>query len=275
MKTKEKKNNTVNKKPIKKDSVKMVKNNTESDTKIIGALIIIILILLGGYIIYSNVKPQEKEYVATKDEKQFKKEYESINSEDGALKVNIIEDNNIEYITMKDASKILDDGTGFIFFGFSRCPYCRSSIETLLNAMSSSNLEKIYYVNLRPDGKAESDIRDLYELKNDKAKKVKDGEEGYSEVVTALANYLDDYTLTTEKDKKIKTGVKRLYAATVVAVRDGKVLSYHNGTVESHKAVDKKLPELTKKQKQELLDIYMDMISSYLDDTCSLDNDNC
>ena len=48
-------------------------------------------------------------------------------------------------------------------------------------------------------------------------------------------NYLEDYTITDKKDKTIKTGEKRLYAPTVIFVKNGEVVEFIERTVDSQK----------------------------------------
>ena len=43
---------------------------------------------------------------------------------------------------MEEIVKILNEGTGVIYFGFNSCPWCRSMIETLLKVIDDNNIEK-------------------------------------------------------------------------------------------------------------------------------------
>ena len=136
----------------------------------------------------------------------FKKEYESLNGT-SAHKVEIIKDNNIVYIDMKKASELLESGSGVIYFGAASCEECRASVPVLLDAMSSSELETIYYVDLTN----ENNLRDEYVLNEKNKAKVKlSATAEYDSVRLSLANHLEDYVLTTTKGKKVNTGQKRL-----------------------------------------------------------------
>lgn len=249
------------------------------------ASIIIILIFVGGFIAVKyreNLDKNEKTYVATADEKKFKKEYESLNgtTRSNGLKnkdVTIMEDNNIKYITPEEAATMLDSGTGIIYFGYAACPWCRNAVPVLLNAMNSSELDTIYYVNVRPDDDPSQDIRDLYTLNNkNKAKKSKDADQSYYDIVLALASELREYELTTDSGKKVSTGVRRLYTPTVVAVKDGVLVGFHEGTVKDHETdKDGVLRDLTKDEENELLNTYTSIISKYLDTSCDEDNEGC
>lgn len=258
--------------PVKKETKVLQEENNY--TKTLLAALLIALLFFAGYVAVKVKNGEDitnSKYVATAMEQQFKEDYEKLNGttySDGTkiTEVEIIADNNIEYISMTEAVNLLDSGTGLIYFGFSGCSYCRNAVPVLLEAMTSSELETIYYVDLRPENKVENDLRDTYTLNSkNKAKKTKDAEESYYEVLTGLANYLEDYVLTTENGKEVNTGEKRLYAPTVVAVVNGEIVGFHQGTVEGHQANDDGiLEDLTKNEQKELLNTYSKIISDYL-----------
>lgn len=272
----------VSKKSSKKEPKIVQEENNY--TRTIIAAVLIAFIFLGGYLAIqfktNGGLGENKEYVPTTEEKNFKKDYESLNgatSVDGVKfsEVSIIKDNNIKYISMDEALDILDSGSGIIYFGYASCPYSRSAVPVLLDAMTSSELDAIYYVNLRPKevgrldgvGQKENDLRDTYTLNaKNKAKKTKEAaSESYYEILTSLANYLDDYILVTEKGKKVSTGEKRLDSPTVVAVVNGEVVGFHQKTVDTQEKNDQdELPALTKDEEKELLSEYTKLISAYL-----------
>lgn len=250
------------------------------------AAILIVIVVVGGYLAVEfkknggSLKPTDK-YVATEAEKAFKEEYESLNGttrSNGEInkEISIIEDNKIVYITPSEAAEILDSGTGVIYFGFAACPWCRSAVPVLLNAMKSSELDKIYYVNVRPDDDTAKDIRDTYILDSrNKPKKSKEAEKAYYDIIFALAGQLDDYVLTTEKGSEVNIGEKRLVSPTVVAVNNGYVVGFHSGTVKDHVKEDGKLRDLTNEEETELLNTYSEMISKYLNSDCSVEKGGC
>lgn len=288
-----KKTTAQSKTNIKNSDLKPKKNKTKTTIvqeennygRTLIASIIIILIFVGGFIAVKykeSLDKNEKTYIATADEKKFKKEYESLNgtTRSNGIKnkdITIMEDNNIKYITPEEAATMLDSGTGIIYFGYAACPWCRDAVPILLNAMNSSELDTIYYVNVRPDDDPSQDIRDLYTLNNkNKAKKSKDADQSYYDIVLALASELQEYELTTDSGKKVSTGVRRLYTPTVVAVKDGVLLGFHEGTVENHKTdEDGLLRDLTKEEESELLNTYTSIISKYLDTSCDEESEGC
>lgn len=272
--------------PNKKAQTAIIQEENHYGRTLIAGLLIII-IFVGGFLAIKykengGLQPDDK-YVATQDEKDFKEEYESLNGTTRAngiknKEISIMEDNNIKYITVAEAAEILDSGSGIIYFGFAACPWCRNAVPALLNAMDSSSLDTIYYVNVRPDDDTQKDIRDTYILNNkNKAKKSKEAADpAYYDILTALANDLDDYVLTTDTGKKVNTGEKRLSAPTVVAVKEGIVVGFHEGTIEGHeKDENGVLPDLTKDEETELLNIYSQIISKYLNDSCGEDTEGC
>ena len=67
-------------------------------------------------------------------------------------------------------------------------------------------------------------------------------------------------------NKEYKTGEKRLYAPTLVAVKNGKIESFHEGTVDSQKSG---FDVLTKKQEKELNKILTELVKTVSSNSCS------
>lgn len=283
-----------NKKEVKKETKRVVASKPEkvkkadprseeesSYIRTLFAAILIVIIFLGGYLSVQYNKHKEAkdntEYKMTDDERNFKEEYEKLNNTTRSngtqnKKISIIEDNNIVYTNLEEVASILDSGSGVIYFGYAADPYSRIAVPILLSAMDNTSLDTIYYVNIRPNDKEENDLRDIYTLNDkNKAKKTKDASSSYYEVVTSLANYLDEYVLVTSKGKKVDTGVKRINTPTVVAVQEGEVVDFHAGTVKDHQLDDKEnLRDLTKEEQDTLLNTYTSLISKYLNTDCEI-----
>ena len=70
-----------------------------------------------------------------------------------------------------------------------------------------------------------------------------------------------------------KTGEKRLYVPLVVGVKEGKIVGYHVDTVTLD---NDQTPYdlLTKKQQEELKEIYDDIVNEVYKNTCSIDDNN-
>lgn len=202
--------------------------------------IIIILVLFMAVFSFTGCK--------TTDAKKFKKEYESLNgqkTETGKVyrKVKLSNKNPFIYKDAQEIVDMIDNEESFVvYFGFSKCPWCRSIIEQLEKVAKDNNYEKIYYVDVL-------DIRDVYELdKNNKAKETKKGSNAYYELLKRLDSVLDDYILTDSKNKTVKVGEKRIYAPNVVAIVNGKAKQLETGI--SKKQTDPYM-KLTDKMKKE------------------------
>ena len=215
--------------------------------------------LVLGYIKTINKTPEET------DALKFKKEYESLTGEK-YVKLDIPEDNPIVYADYDKLLEVIDNGTGIIYLGFPGCPWCRSALPVLLDAAKENNVETIYYMNILNE-------RDSYIVEDDKLVYAKDedgnekkGTKGYFKLLKALDKHLTDYKIEFE-GKKYKVGEKRIYAPTVIFVRDGKVLGLHVSTVESQENPREKL---SKKQYEELYTIYDEYIIEVKSGTCSI-----
>lgn len=205
-------------------------------TIIIITVVLVILIVITGLYFLLNKET---------DNIKFKQEYESLNSKKGYLDIEIPKDNNIKYVSFDELMDVLEDGTGIIYFGFPECPWCRNALPVLLESAKENEIQNVYYFNAKS-------IRDDKELKDGKIVTNKEGTKEYYELVDRLKDNLGVYE-GLEDDS-----IKRLYFPTVVFVMGGKVVGTHIGTVDSQKDPSK---HLTKKQKQELLNIYNENIN--------------
>ena len=249
--------------------------------KTLLAGILIVIVLIGGYLSYrkiyndpANKKQDTKEKIKlTDDEIAFKKEYEDLNGKevDGTKlkKVTIIEDNNIVYIDSSKAIDLIKNKDGVIYFASPTNDKSRITTPILLNAMESTSLDKIYYLNITKDGE---DIRDTYEINKKKATKVKDADPNYYTLLELLDKYLDNYVLINSNGDKIKTGEKRLNIPTLISFNGGTVTGYVEGTLKDHELDnDGTLRNLTKEESDSLNKKYVDLITAYLDDDCGLE----
>lgn len=224
---------------------------------IIGPILLAVAAILG----YFNSISINKETDAIK----FKEEYESLNQKNYA-ELNINPNNPVKYASYDKLLEVIKNGTGIIYLGFPECPWCRSALPVLLDVANDAKVEIIYYMNMK-------NARDSYVIQDGKltyaidenGKEVK-GDNGYFKLLKALDKHLTDYTILFE-DKEYEVGEKRIYAPSVIFVRDGEVLGIHVATVESHTNPNKKL---TQKQYDELYSIYEDYIIELQNGTCSI-----
>lgn len=155
--------------------------------------------------------------VRTGDGIKFKTEYESLNgrkTDDGKHKyrsISIDKKNKIKYATCSDIVNMMEKNKSFVvYFGFDKCPWCRSVLEELIRAGKDSSIDTIYYVDVY-------DVRDVKEFSDGKVVTTKKGDSSYMKLVDMMGGVLDDYTVD---DKSM--GEKRIYAPNVVAVINGK-----------------------------------------------------
>ncbi len=178
-----------------------------------------------------------------KDERNFRQEYEKLNGkatgrEDRKyLSVTIPEKNWVQYTSTDEVLQLLEDGTGIIYFGFPECPWCRSLVPVLFSAMEEAKYQKLYYCNALE----ERDSKHLDETGT--VVTDKKGSKNYAKILSRLADHLDSYEGLNNE------AIKRLYFPTVVFVKDGQVVDYHEGTIDSQKDPYQKLSD---KQANEL-----------------------
>lgn len=208
-------------------------------------LIVVLIIASTIYIINYNNKDQIK----------FKKEYENLNNQklennNKARKVIIPGNNPIIYATAEEISKKIDNKETFaVYFGFSKCPWCRSIISNLLKVAKDLNVEKIYYVDVE-------NIRDIKELKNDKIKTTKKGTKGYYKLLKSLDNILDDYKIIDKNNTEISANEKRIYAPTIVGIVDGKAQKSTTGISSLQKEPYMKLtPKMNKESTKNIKEV--------------------
>lgn len=168
------------------------------------------------------------------DASKFKNDYESLNGQDNNGKtirtVNISENNPFVYKEASDIVKMINDKESFIvYFGFAKCPWCRSIIETLVEVADDYDVDTIYYVDVL-------EIRDI--LKLDDTNEIvtdREGSKYYMKLIKLLDNVLSDYNLTDAEGNTVSTGEKRIYAPNVVSVVDGEATLLETGISDSQK----------------------------------------
>ncbi len=234
---------------VKKGKVEDAKITTDDRNKLGFLIIGLALLILISCGIYWAVKGQD----TGKNEKannstEFKEEYESLNCKVGEdcdyLEVSISKDNPIVYSNYDEIFKLLEEGSGVIYFGFPECPWCRNLVPNMLEAAKDVGVDKIYYFNNKKD-------RDTLELKDGEVVTKEEGTKDYKKLLEKLDSVLSEYVLEDEDEKEVKTGEKRLYYPSIVVVKDGKIVDFHEGTLDSQK--NPKI-ELTEEQKKELVE---------------------
>ena len=112
-------------------------------------------------------------------------------------------DNSEDYVYVtayvKDMAEMMDEGKSFvIYFGFSRCPWCRDAMPILNEAAKEAGFDTVYYVNTREkeEWKSNLDIDD------------------YDLFVELAGDYL----------KLDDNNIKHLYTPMVLFIKDGKIV---------------------------------------------------
>jgi len=226
------------------------------------ALLILLPILCAVMAIISYIKVANIETDAIK----FKEEYEALNEKEGYIELDIDKSNPIEYADYDKLLEVIDNGTAIIYLGFPECPWCRNALPVLFDVAKDKEVEVIYYMNIlnERDSYIVEDKKLVYAT--DDEGNEKKGTKGYFKLLKALDEHLTDYVVSFE-GKEYKTGEKRIYAPTVVFVRDGEVIGLHVSTVDSQESPKE---PLTKKQYKELYSIYEDYIDELESGTCSI-----
>ena len=173
---------------------------------------LIILGIVAVIILIVSVKTNN--YIKS-DAYKFKNEYEKLNKVDNNRKVKIDKDNTIKYATLDDIVKKIENKETFVvYFGFAKCPWCRSMVENLVS-IAKEKTTTVYYVDIE-------EKRDVKEIKDGEIVTTKKASKSYYKLLKYFDTVLDDYKLK-DNDKEYITGEKRIYAPNVIAVVDGKV----------------------------------------------------
>jgi thiol-disulfide isomerase/thioredoxin len=173
-------------------------------------------------------------------EPDFKTEYEALNgqtAQDGVHQYKALDfpdDALLNYVSFEDAMSLINDGTGVLYLGFPECPWCRTLLPALVDAVKRAGYEgTVSCYNAL-------DQRDVMSL--DSAGRVvteKEAAPEYAKLRDALYDYLGPY------DGLNDPSIHRIYFPTTVFVRNGEILSVHLGTEDDQKSgYDALSPEL-------------------------------
>lgn len=193
------------------------------------------------------------------DAVKFKQEYEKLNgminenTNKKYMELDIDKQNSIVYATYDEIIKLIEDGTGVIYFGFPECPWCRNAVPVLLDAVEELGIDRIYYFNALS-------LRDKKSLdENGNIVIEEKGTKEYQKLVNLLYSYLPVYEGLNDAT------IKRLYFPTVLFIKEGNVVGLHTSTVDSQEDPYKKLTNI---QYQELKNIYSNYINKAYDIIC-------
>ena len=99
----------------------------------ISILIVIIAIALVLFFVFRN----HDEEVELSDALKFAEEYTEVG-----------EDNVFLYRNADEIIRILENGTGVVYLGFSECKWCQKYVTYLNEAAKDNNITRIYYLDI-------------------------------------------------------------------------------------------------------------------------------
>lgn len=226
----------------------------------------VLVTALCGYAIYNHDQDAES------DALRFKDEYEALNGKENAnaanvyLEVNIPVDNPMIYKSPKEILDVLKEEDAVVYFGFASCPWCRNVVENLIDVAKEKGLDKVYYVDVK-------DIRDSYKFNGSvKPEQTKEGAPAYYDILDFFGTNLDQYYITDDNGNMYDTGVTRLYAPTVISVKNGKLIRIHEGTVDSQ---EDPYQALSNEEKDSLKDKLREIVDDVMPDSTCQDEGKC
>lgn len=194
------------------------------------------------------------------DALKFKEEYESINGETKAngnvvRTIEIDKKNPFVYSTVEEiVTKMKNEESFVVYFGFNSCPWCRSMITNLIKASKEAKIDKIYYVDVL-------NVRDTLALdENNNVTTTKEADTSYYELLDLMKNVLSKYTLTKDGEE-FDTGEYRIYAPNVVTVKSGKATAMVTGISDLQ---ENGYMDLTDEMNNESYNMLRDLLLSYV-----------
>lgn len=229
--------------------------------KITLLIILLLTLIVLGVLLFLNLNKEDEKTNINTDAVKFKEEYEILNGSEANNgytypKVALEDNNPFVYSSVNDAIKVLENGTGIIYFGYASCPWCRNAV----NVLQHVNASEILYVDM-------SDQRDAYEVIDGVLTKTKDGTDGYYKLLELLASVLEDYIVD-----GVSTGEKRMYVPLVVGIKEGEIVGSHEATVDLNDG-QTAYNALTSSQQEELKDVYDEIASKVNTNVCDIDSD--
>ena len=173
--------------------------------------------------------------IPTADMLRFKAEHEELNGQRNPADtqtyktITIPEYNLVRYVTPEEILEIAESGTGFIYFGFPQCPWCRQMTPLLIDLALDMGLDTINYIDM-------TDIRSTWELQDGVPVRTDPGHPRYQDLLAAFSSVIETleinpFALTDDDGNRISTGELRIFVPTIVGVRDGNIVGSQMYTV--------------------------------------------
>ena len=201
---------------------------------VLGILLVISIIVIGYLMIKINENSINIEY--SEDAIMFKYNYERLNGKknsDGNVynTLSIAINNPIKYVNLEELVNIIDTEDGIIYISSPTCPYCRATVETLLQVVKDLNISKIYYYEIFTG----NDVANYDELMKELEEK---------EIVKV------------NNDSKYSWGVPVL-----LQTRNGEIISKINGVSYELEENQSKYDSLNEEQKEIVYNRYYDALN--------------
>ena len=237
----------------------------DKDKKIfLGILLLLLLFMVFvGILIFKDKKegnaPLNAEAIL------FKNEYEALNNivneQSGKVfkELTISPDNPVDILSEEEAVTLLENETGILFMGFPECPWCRNLIPILLQTLENMGIDRLYYLNIK-------EIRDTLTLDDkNKVEVVEEGTPSYYKMLDILQEHLNPYYLVNSKGAKVDTKEKRIYAPTVVFVKNGVIADLYTGIEDGQ---TEPFNDLTEEQEEDIINQFVEFINKVYDVNC-------
>ena len=205
---------------------------------VLGILLVISIIVIGYLMIKINENSKQNsiniEY--SEDAIMFKYNYERLNGKknsDGNVynTLSIAINKPIKYVNLEELVNIIDTEDGIIYISSPTCPYCRATVETLLQVVKDLNISKIYYYEIFTG----NDVANYDELMKELEEK---------EIVKV------------NNDSKYSWGVPVL-----LQTRNGEIISKINGVSYELEENQSKYDSLNEEQKEIVYNRYYDALN--------------
>jgi hypothetical protein len=137
---------------------------------------------------------------------------------DGETYMNLSVDTDNPFIVSTDSDIIaaIDEGyTGYIYFGYPTCPYCRNTVPILMDEFKENKIRRVLYCNLKKYN---------YQYKYDTNVGVietQHGSKSYDMLLDILHEYASPKVVKDIDGNVIQTGRNTLYVPAIVRFEDG------------------------------------------------------
>ena len=194
--------------------------------KVIIGIIIFAIVL--GICLYFFFRNTDQGISEVSDAQKFSLEYTEVDS-----------DNVFVYRDGEEIIRILENGTGVVYLGFSECKWCQKYVTYLNEAAFENNITRIYYF-------------DILEARSNNT-------EEYQEIVSLLYDYLP-------YDEE---GNKRVYVPAVVVVDAGEIVGFDDETSLDTHGFDDPEEYWTDEEIQDLMERFAVMFGYVNDNVCT------